>query len=520
VDVGNICRDDSDPPPAGDASVKSVYRVLAATAAVRLFVAAFTPLFPDETYYWEWSRRLALGYFDHPPLVAWLVRVGTLIFGDTPLGVRFGPVAAGVAGTFFIAAAARRLADDRAALIAAVVFAVMPLSAAGLVLATPDAGLLACVAAVLYCVVRALELPAGTRGSLTWWTLAGVAQGLSFWAKYTSVLIPVGLLIAMVARSDWRSRLREPGPYVAVVVASLVFAPVLVWNSQHEWISFRYQLEHGLTGSGGSILKRELELIGGQLGLVTPVLFAMMWIAVAKALTEKPSALSSARLPPSSFLLAAVALLTFAFFAYSTTKRRPEANWPAIAYLPAALVLVAHARTLRWDRWLKAGIVVSAVLTLMTYVNAFVPILPVPARRDPAARASGWDVLATAVQSQLTNHQSRVFIAGNRYQEASELAFHLPDHPQTLALNIEGRPNQYDLWPSFAQRAARGDSLLLVVDDVELMHPAVTALLEHFSGAERGAQVTLARNSDVVKTLRIWTLSGWRGTWPALRSRP
>lgn len=494
--------------------------VLIATAIVRLAIAAVAPLFPDETYFWDWSRRLASGYFDHPPLVAWMIRAGTALFGDTALGVRFVPVVAGVVGTVFIAAAARRLSGDRAALVVAVVFAVMPLSAAGLVLAMPDAGLFASVAAVLYCVVRMLDQPAGSRASLAWWCLMGVAQGLAFWAKYTAVLVPAGLAIALLSRVDWRPRLREAGPYVAIVVASLVFLPVLVWNARHDWASFEFQLRHGLTNGGGSILQRESELVGGQLALASPILFVMMCLAIAHAIASRLR-------PHVASLFSLVAFFAFAFFVYSATKRRPEANWPAVAYVPAVLVLAAHTRSLhtqhtgsrRWDRWLTAGIAVAGAITLVMYVNIFVPILPVPARRDPAARASGWNDLAREVQAVPSSR----FIAGNRYQEASELAFQLPGHPQTLSLNIDSRPNQYDLWPSFADRAARGDTLIFVADDRgDGVDPVVSALTPHFADVGHGRPVSLARRGDVVKFLRIWTLIGWRGTWPTppLRSRP
>ena len=59
-----------------------------ALTAVRLGVAAVTPLAPDETYYWVWSQALAPGYLDHPPMVALWIRVGTWLFGMNPLGVR------------------------------------------------------------------------------------------------------------------------------------------------------------------------------------------------------------------------------------------------------------------------------------------------------------------------------------------------------------------------------------------------------------------------------------------------
>ena len=483
---------------------------------VRLAIGGLTPLYPDETYYWEWSRHLAAGYFDHPPLIAWLIRAGTLLAGDTPLGVRLFPVAAGILAGLWICAGARRLAGDRAALVAAIVFALMPLSAAGLILATPDAPLFAAVSATMYAVLRVYEHAPRSTGSLRWWSVAGVALGAAMCSKYTAVLLPLGILVAMLARRKLRERLAEPGPYVATAIALLVFSPVILWNARHGWVSFAFQLQHGLGSAPGSVLTRELDFLRGQLGLVTPILFGLMVVAIVRAFSS----------PPPSSLLAPIAVALFAFFLYSATRRRVEANWPALAYVPAILLLVAHARTQAWERWLRAGVLLAGVLTLVIYVDSFTSILPIPARRDPVARSAGWDDLGRAVnrihEPRLPISSYRTHVGADRYQEASALAFHLPNHPETFALNLTSRANQYDLWPSFAERAQPRDALILVVDDVVGAHPTVAALAPHFRSVSRGEQVVLARNGDVVKQLRIWQLDGWLGTWPprSLRSSP
>jgi 4-amino-4-deoxy-L-arabinose transferase-like glycosyltransferase len=484
---------------------------------VRLIVGALTPLFPDETYYWEWSRRLATGYFDHPPMIAWLIRAGTSVAGDTPLGVRLGPVVAGTVGALFVAATARRLADDRAGLIAALVFATMPLSAAGLVLATPDAPLLAFAAASVYAIVRALESPARSGPAMRWWSAAGLALALAMTSKYTAVLLPLGVFVAMLARRELRVRLAEPGPYVATAIALFVFHPVIIWNRHENWASFGFQVQHGLGAVGGSVIRRELDLIGGQLGLVSPILFVLIAIALARGLR-------SAALPLPS-LLSLLSLFVFTFFIYSAAKRRVEANWPALAYIPGVVILAARARSRTWDRWLRGGIVLSALLSVVAYVNSFTPILPVPARRDPVARSAGWEDAATAVNrihaTRLPLSSYRTWVGADRYQEASALAFHLPDHPQTFALNLTTRPNQYDLWPRFTDRAQPRDGLILLVDEVTAEHATVALLAPHFATVNKGELVTLARAGDPVKQLRIWVLDGWRGTWPErpLRSR-
>jgi 4-amino-4-deoxy-L-arabinose transferase-like glycosyltransferase len=116
--------------------------IVTIAAVIRGIFATIITLPPDETYYWEWSRHLAGGFFDHPPAIAVLIRAGTALFGATPFGVRVGSVCVGWAASLLLVMLARRLADERAAIVAAIALCCMPLAAAGLVLATPDAPLL------------------------------------------------------------------------------------------------------------------------------------------------------------------------------------------------------------------------------------------------------------------------------------------------------------------------------------------------------------------------------------------
>ena len=494
---------------------------------LRIVVAALTPLFPDETYYWEWSRRLAAGYFDHPPMVALLVRAGTLVAGDTALGVRIGGVLASLAGALMLVACARRFGSARAALLTAVVFASMPLAAAGLVLATPDAALLATAAPTLWALLRTLESPPRSARSLAWWSATGVLLGLSLVSKYMGVLIPLGVLVAFVARRALRTRLREPGPYVATAIAMAVFSPVVIWNARHGWASFAFQLQHGFSGGLGAALNHELEFIGGQAGLASPILFVMCVIAAVHVLRVRSAGDSDDAGREPLALLAIMAATVFAFFMYSATRRRVEPNWPAVGYLPAVLLLALHPGTRTWRRWLGAGVSLAALLSIVAYVNAFTPILPVRAARDPVARSAGWSVLSAAMVRAVlaspvdTARGQRGYIGAESYQVASELAFHLPGHPDVFSVDVAGRPNQYDYWPGFTDRAHAGDVLWLVTD--ESSRPAtIDSLASHFASVARMGPVALARHGDVVRNMRIWRLDGWRGTWPGrpIGSRP
>lgn len=349
--------------------------------------------------------------------------------------------------------------------------------------------------------------------SLKSWTWAGVMLGLAFCSKYTSILLPIGVLVAFLSHRQLWPRFAEWGPYVACVVAALIFLPVLMWNSRHGWISFVYQIEHGL---GEAITLRgawryEGDLLGGQAGLATPILFVMIAIAVAKSLRP--------RLGPEKWLLATVTTVFFAFFVYSALKKRVEANWPAPAYIGGVVLFACYKWSEPAKRWGRAvGIALAGVLSITIYLHAAKPILPIPAARDPVGRAFGWREVAQGVgRASLAPLPvgAKTFLAADRYQEASEIAFWLPGNPETFALNLGGRRNQYDLWPSFVHRAHVGDRLVVALDETEGVHETIIALTPHFASILRGELVEMQRGNGTIGFRRIYTLDGWRGSWPS-----
>jgi len=511
--------------PSADArELRIAIVAIAIGAVVRLALAAWLPLFPDETYYWEWSRHLAAGYFDHPPGIAWVIRLGTMIV-VSPLGVRLGPW---VAGTLAGAAAVwigHSLGGPRAAMWTAIVVACLPVAALGLVLATPDAILVAGMALTLACVVRAVTEPPASSTALVWWLAAGASLGLAMLAKYPAVFLAAGVLFAIVGRPALRVHLRRPGPYVAVALALAIIAPMVWWNARHDWISFRFQLHHGLATSGATTpivsrlvtaLRHESEYVGGMVLLASPILFGLAVAASVRALRRHA--------PPAATLLGVVSVTWVLAFAASALRHSAEPNWSSPALLAAA-PLIGWAVADGWaQRWAVAGCAL-AVAMLITVVGLEAhPLAFVPPARDPVARAYGWDGLATrvsalgAVDVRDVERGRRVWVAGNRYQDASELAFHLPGHPHVFALNVASRANEYDLWESFGSRARAGDDLLFVVDDDAGSAVIVDSVATHFERRGGMERVALRRGpppAEPIAWRQVWHLVGWRGAMNA-----
>jgi 4-amino-4-deoxy-L-arabinose transferase-like glycosyltransferase len=509
-------------PGSTDGRWRAALVIVTLAALVRMVLAAIIPILPDEAYYWEWSRRLAAGYFDHPPGIAFAIRAGSELLAPigasaSGLAVRLGPVVCGWIASLATIGIARRLAGDGAALRAAVAIVCIPLAAAGLVLATPDAPLLAATAVTLYCVVRALRHAPRSVPSLRWWAAAGIALGVAFGSKYTSILVPVGVAIAMLARRDLRVRFRDPGPYVATALALLVFLPVMVWNAQHDWISVVHQVKHGLSAPRGSALvaawRHEGDFFGGQAGLASPILFVMLGVATARSLGRRATG--------AACMLGVVAMVTFGFFVYSATRQRVEPNWPSPAYIPAIALLACTRWSAAGERWFRGGVLLAGAVSAIIYAQALVPVLPIAPGRDPVARAFGWAELAHAAdgaaRAATAASGATTWMGGDRYQEAAELAFHVESHPETFAINLAGRANQYDLWPRFPDRARAGDNLLLVLDDSDQPPGPVEQLAPFFSSVQRGARVMLRRGNSDIAARRLWLLFRWGGRWPAAR---
>ncbi len=451
--------------------------VLVLLTLLRLAVCGLAPLSPDESYYWVWSRALAPGYLDHPPMVALWIRAGTLLCGAGPLGVRLlAPVSAAV-GTLLLASAAADLGDRenraRRALVAAVLLNATLLLGVGSVTMTPDTPLLFFWTAALAAMGRVLATGRGA-----WWLLAGAALGLALDSKYTVVLSGIGLAGWLLATAAGRRWLRTPWPWLALLLALALFAPVLVWNRAHGWASFARQ--GGRTGDwhparAGRYLA---ELVGGQLGLATPLVFVLLVLGVVNSVHEGRRGL------PGPALLAWVTLLPLAVFVQHALGDRVQANWPGLLYPQAAAAAAAAA-----PRWWRQAAILGFAVTAPVYLQAATAPFPLPRGVDVTLqRLAGWDTLAASVGA-----AGPGFVAADDYGLASELARELPDR---TVLGVQPR------WALFAlPHGTRGAGTGLLVRS-ERRHDAPDR--RYWSTLVPAGELVRSRNGVVAERYRLY----------------
>ncbi|WP_297325673.1 glycosyltransferase family 39 protein [Nitrosomonas sp.] len=211
---------------------------------LRLVYFGLAQLIPDEAYYWQYAQHMDLSFYDHPPMVAWLIWLGTSILGHNEFGVRIGALLCGLVTMGYLYALAQNLYNKSTAMRAVLLLAILPIGVASGVLMTPDAPLIAAWAATLYYMERALI--AGQRSA---WLGMGIAFGLGLLSKYTLGLLGIAALAFVIIDPTARRWMKRPHPYLAALLALLLFSPVIIWNYGNDWASFAFQSNRVLADS-------------------------------------------------------------------------------------------------------------------------------------------------------------------------------------------------------------------------------------------------------------------------------
>jgi dolichol-phosphate mannosyltransferase len=392
---------------------------------LRFALAGVIELLPEEAYYWTYAKHPALGYFDHPPMVAWIIAVGTTLFGDTQLGVRFGTFVLWVASCGLLFLTARLWFGKRAALMATLLFTLVPVYVGVGLIVTPDAPVVFFWLATLYFISRALHTGRGG-----YWLLAGVTFGGALLSKYYALLLAPSLLLFLVLSPTHRRWLRRPQLWLALPIALLVFSPVIIWNAQHEWASFLFQSTRTVVPQKHTIWD-VLHFWLMQVATLSPLFFVLFVCAAARGVRRGWGQRDDRWNFVTSF-----SLPLFLVFVAASFKTEIHINWTAPAFL--SLALGAGAMTMdcldsinakRARRWrIGAGVVIA--LSVAAIILGHTSLAWGKPKVFAYTRAGGWRALAGEVadaREELARQTGqRPFVLGmDKYNIAAELGFYL-----------------------------------------------------------------------------------------------
>ncbi len=352
--------------------------LIAGAAALHLaYLAHDCPLdlAPDEAHYWDWSRHLDWSYYSKGPLVAYLIRGGCELAGrwsvahtgNLAFAVRLPAVVCGSLLLLSLYVLTVQVYRRETLALAVVGMALtLPVIAVGSSLMTIDAPYTCCWGWALVLGHRAIF-----RGSKWAWPLLGVVLGLGMLAKYTMIVWMPSAGLFLLTTPAYRRLLWGRGFWCMVAVAGLCCLPILIWNAQHDWVTFRHVL--GLSGLHDMAQPRDesrihwlgpLTYVGEQCALLL-VYWFVVWAAAMIA--HRPWREPDAGIRYLWWLSAPMFLM---FGAFSPKTGGGEMNWPVTAYL-SGLVLSAAWLARQFDsprRWYRVWTAINLGLACLAGV--------------------------------------------------------------------------------------------------------------------------------------------------------
>jgi 4-amino-4-deoxy-L-arabinose transferase-like glycosyltransferase len=396
-------------------------------------------LVADEAYYWLWSMHPALSYRDKGPLVAWIIWVGTHLFGNTVFGIRFFDVLLSSFTGWLIFALARRLYDERTALWCLLVALVVPEMAIGSILMTIDTPSVLCWAAAVLLFWNALH-----NNKISTWFWLGLVIGIGFLAKFTNGVQLICIAFFLLWVKEYRSLFISWKTVVMCLAFLLASIPIFVWNAETGWVHLMaLHSRSGVTDTFQIQPAQLLRFIGEQFGVVSPfIMLGIVWAAIALL----PRFRQDVRIP---FLLSQF-LPLYALFAFFALNKAGQPNWTVPALVTGIILAVVFWRELMarkpaWRWVVKTAFVITAIGIVCFHVIIF---LPIPRDLNLMHRAQGWPDMAAHVQKARMAEHADILI-GADYSIASLMAFYLPDRPTTYMPPEPYGSSQFTLWPTY-----------------------------------------------------------------------
>jgi hypothetical protein len=507
---------------------------LALITIFRLLLADKFGLGVDESHYLLYSRHLAWGYFDHPPMVAFLAALTTL-FGESVFWVRLGPILCSTASLILLRYLVLTLyQDERLAFGSAVLLQMMPYQHLLMVALLPDATLNLFWCGTLLAVWKAIKT-----GKWSMWILSGLLFGGTLLSKYHGVLLAGCLLGYFITSGNHRFWLQKLQPYIAALIGLAVFMPNILWNSSHDWISYSYQL--GQSSGDGVSPTKFLLAIAGQFGVWSPLIFGLLIAAIIVLVRQK-------KISDADRFIVWTSIPIFIFFCLAGVTGKILPHWTSAGWWTGSIALSLvisgkrsrpNTSAKRWRRWSVAAALTGLVMSTLLYVVLFWPIVapvynwardisvilnrkfpvveplkPYETGYDLSNELFGWEQIADGVEAIRTQmpRPEKTFVFCHRFHTTSQLAVYLT--PGTAATSLYHKASQYRFWFSAEKHA--GWDALFVVDQKRHRKRALRYLPLFAKMDPEPVKIQIFRDDQLSHDLAVYKYYGFKGEYENL----
>jgi len=465
----------------------------------RLFMMGRTGLGDSESYYWTWSRHIDFSYFDHPPMVAWLIRISTAVGGDTAFWTRFPSAVLFVGVCWLIYKTSMALfRDEETAFWGLLIFNLSPLFSFGALQMVPDIPAAFFWMLFVYLVIRILD---EDRPLL--WYAAGTAIGAGLLSKYMLLPLIPSTLAMLWWHKEYRKHLLRPHIYLGGILGLIIFSPVLVWNYLHQFPSFKFHLVERNQEEHFSF-RHMGEFLGGQALYMSPLAwFGLLYVAwrIAKALfadgDKRFVTVFWMSVPPLAF-----------FYFIGLWSKDSEPHWSAFGYLMPIIAWGAFyvRNKIAWRKYTVAALGLSGLMIGLVYVHSFVPILPIKPKYDIINELYGWDTVGKAIDDEMRQlpGQREKFVMAHHWVMCSQIEFSTRHRHKVFCVN--GKIDGFDFFPETIP--PEGGDFIFVTDN-RFDEPPET--FYRFDRAEKAKEIEIYRGGIPVRKFQLYRVFGYRG---------
>ncbi|MCX7940633.1 MAG: glycosyltransferase family 39 protein, partial [Endomicrobia bacterium] len=426
-------------------------KTLLFTSLIRFVIAGLFGLTDDEAHYWQYAQHPEFSYYDHPPMVGYIIYLSTKILGNNIYGVRLPAIFCFSLAVIYFYRLVKELFNTKVAYWSSLLFQVIPIGFAGSIVTIPDAPLSMFWMIYMFYFYKFLI----TEDTLVLY-LAGLILGLAALSKYTALLLFVSSIIIMFSDYKLRKYFLRKDFYVFCLISFAISSPVFLWNIAHDFASFKYQLFRGFNGQKYPSISLFISNLSYQAAYISPVVFLLVWYSIFRFLKN----INEMRY---RYLLyfSLPGLILFNIFAFKTTVLP---HWPAISYF-VLLPLLVCLNTNKIAYFLS--LISAGVMTLAVTIVTLFGLIKIPEHlvdADTPDKLYGWEVAAKETK-RLMKQYSASFLITSKYYTAGQLRFALAkyckdDIPKIYCLDEE--INQYDFWYKDLDKYNGKDAIFII----------------------------------------------------------
>jgi 4-amino-4-deoxy-L-arabinose transferase-like glycosyltransferase len=465
----------------------------------RVLFLPWMGMMPQDAYYYFYSEHLSLSYFDHPPMVAYMQYLFSLIFGKTVFAVKFTDflVTFGTQLAFF--ALASKIIRSSRKYTTWILFTATLMISSLVMVTTPDVPLL------LFWTLSLLALYFAIFDKKNWyWIWAGIFMGLAFDSKYTALALPAGLFIFLVFSNRFRTLFKTPWPYFTVLLMIVFSFPVIKWNIDNHFASFAFQSSERAETISGLTITNFFGLIGTQFLLLLPIIYVGLWWIMFRyfgRIFKKPNQIN-----PELWFLFSFFLPMFIGFYMVSFFYWVKLNCLMPTYITGIIILGKFIR----EKWIKWHILISAVFHILIMVEVI--WYPIPIKSDDTWY--GWEELSDKTMELQKNYPDAFIFSADNYKTTAQIMFFT--NQKIYGRNIIGKNALHYNYIGDNLMLLEGKNALFIDSHPRFTHELksgdrIPELSKYFNSYIELEPILIKRNGITVRKFCVYYCTDYKG---------